>query len=440
MAIDERSCGHPNLSALNPHDLLRKYLCQDCAAVVTCECERDIGTFIIPRAANRAVDIDTYEEVQVTHRFVKNVCPECRGCTAKAFPWVAVFGATSSIKKYYWREIWQRSERNFLAWCRSQELPLLDDNGNPLIGKYREEYADQYKESGDEALGEIKELHASNPRYEFNLPSDAKIFNDFQVDIKEIRAKCVLRTERGPALVLPLDSTLLQDASNVEEFVARSLRAQGKQVMFCESRPFHALYAGLMWPWVQDQSDPNTRRILIPRRDQQGEGIERFVLMQVPRDFGSSAHARRRAENLSAHLTNLPDDTASLLSTFDGWLDKSWKLRHKLWAHNEVDQSRARTLIEVLGATTVKMVLTTLAEHYWSRYLGWPDLLSWKKSSDGPTEIMFTEVKSSSDSLTAEQRKWIELNSTQLKLPFQVVKVHRARKIRAEELRADGSA
>lgn len=65
------------------------------------------------------------------------------------------------------------------------------------------------------------------------------------------------------------------------------------------------------------------------------------------------------------------------------------------------------------------------------RYLGWPDLLSWRSTLKGPSDLLFAEVKSSSDKLSEDQRSWIEGNAARLKFPFHVVKVRRTGRLTA---------
>jgi len=121
----------------------------------------------------------------------------------------------------------------------------------------------------------------------------------------------------------------------------------------------------------------------------------------------------------------------------------------------------------VLGARTVKKLLAFLAENYWKRYLGWPDLLTWRAGESdairvaeemagvnefvadswdahhlghqepgvdggGLSDVLLAEVKSSSDRLSDDQRAWIRQNADTLKLPSEVVKVHRTGRLRIE--------
>jgi hypothetical protein len=43
-----------------------------------------------------------------------------------------------------------------------------------------------------------------------------------------------------------------------------------------------------------------------------------------------------------------------------------------------------------------------------------------------PGELFFAEVKASGNRLSDEQRRWIRANHDTLKLPFKLIKVHKA--------------
>jgi hypothetical protein len=131
----------------------------------------------------------------------------------------------------------------------------------------------------------------------------------------------------------------------------------------------------------------------------------------------------------------LPDDLDDLLWAYDCWQNPSVLLRQYLWAYSEEDRQRGRGLIEVLGPQRVKVIMRYLAEDYWGRYLGWPDKMSWREGPEGPENVEFVEVKSSSDKLSDDQRSWIEGNYKHLHLPFRIAKVHRTQRLRAAQLR-----
>ncbi|MEO6606217.1 MAG: VRR-NUC domain-containing protein, partial [Aeromicrobium sp.] len=205
-----------------------------------------------------------------------------------------------------------------------------------------------------------------------------------------------------------------------------------------ESRPFHCLFGSLMWMWVEDPTDPRGIPQYFGRRDppdtsgtkQTPESwMDQLLGVVMPRDFGSPNHASRRRDALESHMATLPDETQELLWLYDYWLGPSWKLRQYLWAHEPEAEATARTLIRVLGAATVKQVLRFMATNYWERYLGWPDLLTWRDGDDGPEDVMLIEVKSRGDRLSEDQRTWIQLNATELGLPFRLAKVHRVERL-----------
>ena len=81
----------------------------------------------------------------------------------------------------------------------------------------------------------------------------------------------------------------------------------------------------------------------------------------------------------------------------------------------------ARTIAEVLTPEAVLRILRYLVGSYWGRYLGWPDLLVYKED-----HFFFAEIKASKDKLSAEQKRWIADNSSDLELPFKLVKIHRS--------------
>jgi hypothetical protein len=143
----------------------------------------------------------------------------------------------------------------------------------------------------------------------------------------------------------------------------------------------------------------------------------------------AGGHAHRRGQALQEHLDLIPNDLPGMLLTYDYWQEPSRPLRQYLWAYVQEDQQRGRTLIEVLGPQRVKRIMRYLAEDYWVRYLGWPDLVSWREGDSGPEGVAFIEVKSSNDKLSDDRRSWIEGNHKHLQLPFRLAKVNRAQRL-----------
>lgn len=305
---------------------------------------------------------------------------------------------------------------------------MLDQNGRALIFDHQRQHKDRHAEIQQSVIERIRAAHELHPKYDFTRPSDSDVIRACQVTVESVRA-CYLTRSSGPALVLPLDVTNPSEAVQVEEFVARRLRKQGREVMFCESRPFQALYGSLMWLWVQGYGDDRLRMAGFGGRDGVGVDERGIIWTLLPHDFGSRAHAERRRVALEAHMDMLPNATTEMLWSYDYWQEPSRALRQYLWAYLEEDQQRARQLITILGAPRIKLIMRYMAESYWQRYLGWPDLVSWIETSDGPSDAQFIEVKSSSDKLSDDQRAWIEGTYEYLKLPFRIVKVHRAKRL-----------
>lgn len=422
------SCPHHDRALLSPWELLRKYVCSNCGAVMTCACDREIAVYVLPHQADYGHSQWTREDVAVTEPLVPGLCFDCRGEAPPAYPKAEHRGSSSKVHRYYWHEIWKDTALGFLKWCQENNLPLFNDTGQDLFMHHERGHPEVYKAIHASVVARWKDRHKHNPRYDVTQPSDADVIKSCVVFVENLDA-CYLSPSPGHVRVLQMNGTDPDAAVSVEEFVERRLREQGRQVMFCESRPVQALYGSLMWLWVQSPSDPRQRVCGVMGRDGVGADEHGVIWTLMPHDFGSPAHARRRSEELQAHLGMLPDDTKGLLWFYDFNQDPSRALRQYLWAYTEEDQQRGRKLIEVLGPARVKAIMRYLAEDYWGRYLGWPDLLSWRDGPKGPEDVEFAEVKSSSDKLSDDQRSWIEGNHTQLHLPFRIAKVHRKQRL-----------
>jgi len=63
------TCHHPDRACLNQHELIRKYRCADCGAVMMCACDEVRGHRFLPHQLSECCDLDTQERVPVTHGF-----------------------------------------------------------------------------------------------------------------------------------------------------------------------------------------------------------------------------------------------------------------------------------------------------------------------------------------------------------------------------------
>lgn len=176
-----------------------------------------------------------------------------------------------------------------------------------------------------------------------------------------------------------------------------------------------------MWLLIQDPSDHKVRMVGFGDRAAFEQGVKgKEILTLLPEDFGTPGYALRRANAIEKHFAMLAGPKEELLWTFDYWVDPSTKLRQYLWAHRPQDVSKAREIISILPADFTRRILRYLVGDYWGRYCGWPDMVVHNQN-----EFFFSEVKSSKDKLSEDQKNWIRGNSTELHLPFKLIKIHK---------------
>jgi hypothetical protein len=249
-------------------------------------------------------------------------------------------------------------------------------------------------------------------------PSSAEILARYDVEVETFRPEFAPAPQKG-ALIM-LDGEIVSP----DAFVARRYEQQGWSAMCLESVPLHALFGTMMWLVIE--SDPQGRMVAFGSRTAFEAGKEgELVWLNLAEDFGTAAFGRRREAAIHEHFDTLfragdAPDRDWLLHLFDYWRGPSERLRQYLWAHRDADLDRARALIEILSPQTIIAILDYLCADYWGRYLGWPDLLLWRSD-----QVLFVEVKASSDKLSAEQMRWIADNHDLLKLPFRLAKLHR---------------
>lgn len=406
------SCLHKSVLCLNEYELIRKYRCGTCSGVMMCVCDRENGERFLAHQLREGCVLETQERIPVTLGFVDDICRECRGMPVEAHPRAAMHGQTSKIKRYYWRELQFGVFKRFADRAEAAGLDpgtLWTDEAKAL----REEVE-------HEVLEETKQLHATNPKYDFKETSQAEFLT--QQDVEEVRLNATFAPKTEGKRVRIVDGTEIVAA---EEFAARHFQHARWSVLFSESRPFHVLFGVYLWLLIQDDADPLCgmcgfgAKMDYPSRSL-AEGEHLWILK--PDDFGSTGYAERRAEAIDEHFKSmLPPDRGELLWLFDYWIEGSTLLRDYLWAHDPFDVEKARTIVEVLTPETVLRILRYLVGNYWGRYLGWPDLLVYKED-----DFFFAEIKASKDKLSAEQKRWIVDSSSELDLPFKLVKIHRS--------------
>ena len=402
-----KDCTHPTVSCINPYELIRKYRCNSCGEVMMCACEEKFARRFLSHQLNCGNELNTNRRMPVTIGFQKGICNTCRGLPEEAHPMAPIYGRTTKIVRYYWREIAFETIRRFGEWNESQ--------GYSDWLTARVKHQEKYNVIEREVIGEIKELHRHTPKYAYQEESQNEVLTKYQVEVVRLDGTYVKKAESGVAII---DMDKLCSA---EEFAAHHFERLGYKVIFAESVPFHALFGIFMWLLIQDQSDPKVHVVGFGDRAAFEQGIAgKQIWTFLPDDFGTINYAIRRATAIDEHFALLPKQKDELLQVFDYWVEPSVGLRQYLWAHRSQDITKAREIVSILPVNVTLQILRYLTEGYWKRYCGWPDLIVHNHD-----EFFFTEVKSSKDKLSEDQKNWIRGNSDELHLPFKLIKIHK---------------
>ncbi|WP_420583777.1 VRR-NUC domain-containing protein [Ruegeria sp.] len=399
------ACRHLTVECLNEYELIRKYRCNDCGEVMMCACNEEFGNRFLSHQLEQGVELETQARIKVTIGFRPNVCNECRGLPLVAAPTAAIPGRTSKIKRFYWRELF------FMVTERAEKWVL--ENPDAAETEIQEKRNSVEKE----VLAELKELHATAPKYDMRESSQAEIIARYNVKVQPFYPDYVEKPQKGAVVLLE------GEAISPESFVAREFASDGWSSMELESTPLHALFGVMMWQLLS--TDDEAQLVEFGSRTALDTGKPTFPIRTfLSQDFGTRTYGARRKKEIDEHFALLMSDNKPdreyLLELFDYWRGHSRDLREYLWAHRDPDVDKARQLIERLSPESILIILRYLIEDYWGRFVGWPDLLLWKGD-----EVLMIEVKSSSDKLSAEQKRWIADNATRLKFPFRIAKLHR---------------
>ena len=402
-----KDCTHSTVICINTYELIRKYRCNSCGEVMMCACEEKFARRFLPHQLNCGNELNTNRRISVTIGFQKGICNTCRGLPEEAHPMAPIYGRTTKIFRYYWREIAFETIRRFGEWTESQGY----SDWPTVIVKHQEKYNSIERE----VIRDIKELHRRSPKYTYQEESQNEVITKYQVEVVRLDGTYVKKAESGVAI---LDGGKL---CSPEEFAAHHFERMGYKVVSTESVPFHALFGIFMWLLIQDQSDPKVSVVGFEDRAAFEQGIAgNQIWTFLPEDFGTINYAMRRVTAIDEHFPLIPEQKEELLQVFDYWVEPSVGLRQYLWAHRSQDITKAREIVSILPVDVTRRILRYLVADYWKRYCGWPDMIVHNQD-----EFFFAEVKSSKDKLSEDQKNWIRGNSAELHLPVKLVKVHK---------------
>jgi hypothetical protein len=376
-----------------------------------CACDRGFGEEYLPHQLDYGQEYETKRRIPVTHGFKPEVCRTCQGQQPVAHPTAELPGSTSKYQRYYWREIYKQTVLRFGHWCKQYGYDdWMTARQDPVA-------SDMYEWIHGDVKAFYRAAHKYFPKYEYaDEPSQQEVIDAYNVTVVDLDVEYVesdglakIQSTHGPV--------------GVEEYAADHYRNQGFEVVFCESRPIHVLFGTFMFLEVAHAADPLAQLVGFSRPDRMEapDGDRQHIEMFLPQDFGAKGFTNYRRARLSKHMGEIRESADDTLSLFDYWLEASRNLRMYLWAYAERDVEAAGALVEVLSNENLISILEYLVEHYWGRYCGWPDLFVFSEHC-----YKFVEVKSSNDSLSVDQKEWIEGNAKFMQLPFEILKLHRA--------------
>ncbi len=338
---------------------------------------------------------------------MENICNACRGQQEEAHPKAEKYGMTSKVVRYYWREIFFETTQLFGDWADSQ--------GYADYHIARRENPDLYSQIEKEVIQTIKELHERSPKYKYHEKSQKQVLEENNVEIVKLEGKYIEHADRV--------ARILNGAKvySPEEYAANFYEEQGYNTLFTESIPFHVIFGVYMWPLIQDPNDSLVRIIGFGNRKAfEGGRKSEQIWTHLPEDFGTPGYATRRAAAIEDHFALIASKKDELLWLFDYWVEPSEGLRQYLWAYRSEDVVKARQVVSLMSVDDILRILKFLVTDYWRRYVGWPDLVVYRQDS-----FFFAEIKSSRDKLREDQKIWIYGNSSELHLPFKLIKIHR---------------
>ena len=379
------ACNHSSVRCVNQYELIRKYCCEACGGIMMCACEEDFGGRYLPHQLRQAAVPGTHERVPVTLGFVSRVCNTCRGLPEPASPKSDRRG--KKIERYYWREISFAMIPRLAEWAQ--------ENGYTKWLEVSAQRKDIYRSFHQEAVEEMKRLHSRAPKYVYQDESDASLLTKHSVEVVHLRPS---GTRGSNGWIFKVGDKWVDSANEVASL---HFAQQGYKAFPTESRPFHVLFGTLVWPVVQDPTDPKVRKVGIGRKLPSGEWKNLGLMWTpLPSDFGSRSYAERRAVALSAHFATLEQSKSDLPGLFNRWLEPSSDLRCYISAHLSGDMSKARELLTILSSDATLRILKYLTDDHWRRHCGWPDFLFHREA-----DFFFGEVKFSDHGLTEYQKQ-----------------------------------
>lgn len=365
-------CAHPAVTCLNAYEYVRKYECPDCAGVMMCACDRELGERFLPHQLREGTRLESQARVKVTLGFVDGVCATCRGLPEPAAP--KRYG--SKIARYYWREI----ETTIMR--RSADGPGASREGRDALKA--------------EVEREFAAADARSPKYE--IPGDSK--------------RDPLEAAGVAVRTLPVGTATAK--ADVERAVRGALEGAGAEVVW-SAKPVQTLYAVLMAKVIRDADDEQVRMGYFGSRVASEDGSRPMMASEHPPDHGHTGYFPRRRDAIERQLASLDAEWPTVLDRFDEQVAFARPVVTYLWAADWYDEARA--MIPLLPRGEVPRLLRWLVQHYWERRNGWPTFLVRDEKGARWVGVLGAKGK-----LTEEGRLWVDQRAEVTSLPYELVR------------------
>ena len=372
-------CNHPSWDLLNPWEYARKYQCASCGGVAICECDQVFVDRFPYQAEVVQLAADPLTELPVSLGVVEDVCPSCRGEIDTPYPHADGWGSPRLIDRYYWREI------------AKEAYSAHRKDGFPPKAVWKA------------ARQRIKDLHDASPKYA--LDQHDRGHPPENLEEIQITGEHVVGSD-GVGRWMVGD-----DIVRVEELAARWLRSKGWEVLTSERYLPAGLFATFMGLVVQDPADEALEHVMFGKRDFSNELVD----IMMPRDHHTPAWFSRRKSLLRSHISELDLDDWEFYVEY--WWDAWSSYREYLWVESHEHKDLLRWLFE-WRPERARATLLYLAENYWGRYTGWPDLMARRCG-----RLRLFEVKSPNDRLSEDQIRWFNDNDDRLGFDVAIIRV-----------------
>lgn len=400
-------CKHGKVEIVNWYELVPKYRCLECGAILICECERTRSARLLPHQTRQAGG-PGFRRVPVDE-FGLNICHHCRGKVLPPAPRAKLPGQKGKVQRFYWREINRTYYEKVAAWLDECDLDL------DLL-EFQKQHPKEAALLKKESLCYWQEVHQKDPLYNTKERDQQTFLEGTPIPILEITAPYeVVIAPNGHRLGrFRLEEG---DLVSVEGYARHYYKKEGWQPHDCERRLIATLCAVYMSPVYQDPTD---ERLMTGYRASthpaSREGNPHVIAVSMPDDFGQPSNFQRRHRAYEKRLKELVNVTDPM-KEFDRLIGFSAPIRDYLEVH-ETEINLARIALFVIPFPVVRSMLEWAIQHFWSRQHGWPDLLLVR---DGAYK--FAEVKSQNDRLSQEQMQWFSWATLEAQIPCEVLMV-----------------